>query len=880
MRRRATHCMVIAAFVVLAMVQTSAGDAVSADSLWPAIDLSGLPVYGGAQGSQAGPDIAWGSTCYLAVWADERTGSWRIYATRVAADGTLLDPDGIVLFAGGGPQGQPAVAFDGENWMVVWVAWPSIAGVRVAQDGTVLDATPFAIDSAQSGDQSIDPPRIAFDGTNFLVMYGMTQCMYYDPEFMQCLDWDDHLMGRFVSPEGAVGLAMFYYALPNVTNYGHDIAFDGTTYLYVWAYEGSGGWPYKVYAQFIDAMGGLFGSPFQLWSGYAAPAGVGLAHIEGPGYLVAWSDAGYGDLDVHFARVWDNGSYMLGGGLLIGGEQSHPAVCALDSLYVVAWRDLRSPTEPAVYAARVDTLGASQNSTGVRISDAGGLASCAAASHGNVALVAWDDYASGSTAADVFAARFDSAGTVLDPEAVRLAPGTNGERPARVASDGTNYLMVWEDSRGEDAPDIYCARVDGDGTVLDESGVPVASGAGYQTDPEVSFDGVNYLVVWKDVPGGESDGDVRCARVTTSAVVLDPSGITVAATAAQEIDPSVCFDGENHLVVWNSGSTVRAARVSPAGAVLDPLGISVASSAFAFYGLSAARGDTASLITYVYSSNIYGRRVSRDGVVMDVTPISVATHANGESWPEAAFAGGQWLVTWQRYGGTSTGQDIYAGRVTAAGAPIDGAGGFVVSTATGYQSDPTVCFDGEDFLVAWSDARSGSGYDVYCARVGTDGALEDAAGISAGALAGDQLTPSLAAGSAGEALLIYSSYEGDEGAHRIWGNRWTPVPEWAGVDGGAVIGRPVLYQNRPNPFNPRTTIRFTLPVDGRVSLDVYDAAGRRVAGLMNDELMTSGAHTAEWNGMDDAGHGVASGVYFVRLTQAGVSAETRVVLVR
>jgi hypothetical protein len=586
---------------------------------------------------------------------------------------------------------------------------------------------------------------------------------------------------------------------------------------------------------------------------------------------------------VRFARVREDGWYMIGS-LLIGpvvGEQSHPAVCALDSTYVVTWRDLREPTNPAVYAARVDTLASSLDSTGVRLSDAGGLTTCGAASHGNVALLAWDDHAAGGTTADVFAARFDSTGTVLDDPALLLAPGENSERPARVAFDGTNYLLVWEDTRGDDAPDIYCARADAEGVLLDESGVLVAGGAGPQTDPEVSFDGDNYLVVWKDVPAGETDGDVRCARVTTSAVVLDSPGIAVAVTSAEETDPSVCFDGENHVVAWNSGSAVKAARVSPSGIVLDPSGVTVAASALAGSGLNAAAGDTSSLLTYAYNYNIYGKRLSRDGAVLDATPIAVATHANGEYSPEATFAGGQWLVAWQRYGGYGSGQDIYAGRVTAAGTPLDGSSGFVVSSAAGHQSDPTVCFDGEDFLVAWSDGRpSGSGNDVYCARVGTNGVVHDASGISAGALAGDQLTPSLAAGSAGEALLVYSSFESAAAAFRIWGNRWTPVPEWAGVDDGTALGRPVLYQNQPNPFNPRTTIRFTVPVDGPVSMEVYDAAGRRVARLLEGEPVTSGPHSVEWNGTDDVGHGVASGVYFVKLTQAGVSAEVRAVLLR
>jgi hypothetical protein len=71
-----------------------------------------------------------------------------------------------------------------------------------------------------------------------------------------------------------------------------------------------------------------------------------------------------------------------------------------------------------------------------------------------------------------------------------------------------------------------------------------------------------------------------------------------------------------------------------------------------------------------------------------------------------------------------------------------------------------------------------------------------------------------------------------------------------------------LVGNYPNPFNPETTIRYELPEDVHVQLEVYDMLGRRVA-LLVDELQRSGSHAARFNGAD-----LASGVYLYRL-QAG-----------
>ena len=75
----------------------------------------------------------------------------------------------------------------------------------------------------------------------------------------------------------------------------------------------------------------------------------------------------------------------------------------------------------------------------------------------------------------------------------------------------------------------------------------------------------------------------------------------------------------------------------------------------------------------------------------------------------------------------------------------------------------------------------------------------------------------------------------------------------------------VLEQNYPNPFNPSTTIRFSLPLDKKVSVKVYDIAGRLVRTLVNDRLLSQGAHEVTWDGTNDAGVSVASGTYLYAL---------------
>ena len=90
----------------------------------------------------------------------------------------------------------------------------------------------------------------------------------------------------------------------------------------------------------------------------------------------------------------------------------------------------------------------------------------------------------------------------------------------------------------------------------------------------------------------------------------------------------------------------------------------------------------------------------------------------------------------------------------------------------------------------------------------------------------------------------------------------------------AIPSRIVLDQNSPNPFNATTRIRFGLPATARVTLEIYNVRGERVATLLQDEQRPAGYHSVVWNGTNHAGRLVASGVYLCRM-RAGAAALTR-----
>ena len=88
-----------------------------------------------------------------------------------------------------------------------------------------------------------------------------------------------------------------------------------------------------------------------------------------------------------------------------------------------------------------------------------------------------------------------------------------------------------------------------------------------------------------------------------------------------------------------------------------------------------------------------------------------------------------------------------------------------------------------------------------------------------------------------------------------------------------------LLGNHPNPFNPSTSISYAINVDGFVSLKVYNSLGQEVANLVN-EFQTAGVKSATWNGRNDAGSTVASGLYFYRLTAGNVVLTEKMMLMK
>lgn len=732
---------------------------------------------------QSGPAAAFDGEQYLVVWTDDRrtvplfgTGN-NVFGARVKRDGTLLDPGGLLLAEPlpGSEQdirgSTPAVAFDGTRFIVIWEGADDARDAfftRVRRDGTSLDPEGIRLPAFFGGVGL--PPAIACDGagTCLAVRTNFSEEDEPGPEGFSILG------GVLLRGGAVVGTVPIRIADAPAAPRLAAVAWSGREFLVVWEDLRSG--EGDIFGARVRRDGTVLdpdGFPIT-----TAPGDQGNPDVAWTGsrFLVVWEDrsGGEGATDVRAARVTSSATVLDGGGFPIStaaGDQTQPHVDDGDGTTLVVWTDTRTG-HPRLRGTRVegdDVL----DSSGFTISRSLFTQdSPDVVFGGGRFLVPFAAMREGAETRTVLASRVETDGDVLDDSAIRVMTGAPAQRTPTAAFGGGNYLVAWQDFRDDAGPHIRAARVRPDGSVIEQNGLRLPSAPG-ASDPAVTFDGRNFLVVWLE-PGADADTTaIRAARVSTSGSVLDSGGILIATTlTSAEMRVEVASGGGRSLVVWadalgtpGSGSDVRAARVTRDGAVLDPGGFRVSplereqlDPAVAFVGgrfLVVYRDRL--LTTPVISDELRATRVTTDGAVLDPAGIFIAT---GPRTPAIASSGSQALVVWSFNPPGTFELNILGARVTADGSVLD-PGGFPVSSAEGSQTSPAVTFDGTRYWVAWEDSRRDSFRlpDLFGARVRTDGTVLDPDGVPLSTERfTEELTPALASDGRGDSALFYSRF--------------------------------------------------------------------------------------------------------------------------
>ena len=803
-----------------------------------------------APDEQCSPSVAFDGTNYFVVWGDYHLGA--VVGTRVTQNGEVLDTSGIMIAEAYGmwEENGPAIAFGNGNYFVIWEdeIYANIFGVRVNTMGAILDTTPIVICSSYFYHYQ---PSVTFGGSNYFVAWTEERA-----------DYD--IYGARVSPDGVV---LDPASIPICWAYNDQIKpaviFGEDDYLVVWEdYRGD----------YCDIYGSRVNTAGQVLD----PAGIPISiadndqfypalTFDGNNYFVVWEDCRNGfDLDIFGARVTQTGTVLDSTGIVISTafeNQYSPSVSFDGTNYFAVWEDERAGY--AIYGVRIDTAGMVLDTSGICVITSENENSFPFVAFGSANyLVAWTDF---RTDGDIYSARVDTQGTVLDPNGFLLTMQINSQHEPKIAFDGTNYLVVWADDRnGSD--DIYGSRVSPAGIILDPGGIPISTANFTQSPCQIIFSGNQYFVIWIDNRAGNSD--IYGSRISTDGIVLDTAGIPISTATDEQNNPQVVFEGDNYFVVWedwrNGAPDIYGARITLEGEVLEPDGIPISTATDGQYSPQVTFGGNTYFVVWEDWRNnyndIYGARVTLDGDVLEPDGIPISTAIYDQLSPQVTFGGNTYFVVWEDSRNNNY-YDIYCSRITVAGVVLEPDGIPISIDTADYQSSPQVILSGNDYFVVWEVESIGSfEYDIYGARVNQAGVVIDSFAVSN--QPGSQYYPALACGNGNQVLITYQGwtdeYQGmTYNTYRIWGKFYPFVTGISEDNSKVTLQSAKLFEVYPNPARSFLAIHLPQSAD-RQKLKIFDVSGK-----LEKEIATP---TARNDAMVKISlKGINPGIYFLRL---------------
>lgn len=345
-------------------------------------------------------------------------------------------------------------------------------------------------------------------------------------------------------------------------------------------------------------------------------------------------------------------------------------------------------------------------------------------------LVVWNDYRAGVSSPQLYAAIVSQSGVLsgefpissgmglpLDPRSQRL----------QVASDGSNWLVVWSDDRAN-GPGIRGCILSTQGAILGGNDFLIASTPGTVVeDPLVAFNGLDYVVAWQDVPYNAAGGSqVYCTRVTSAGVVATPFALPSDFTP---INQALLFlapqkpSGDALLVYRDNGETpavTRSVRVTPDGSLRDPGGTVLFKESIAEGGfgrpIGAAFVDSAwhvlSSFDQTEDSSVYLHKLDTNSTI---TPpggvfavMGLGPTGLGVDQYAPVFAGAaEWLFV-RNEKINNTVYHLLGKRVTFAGEDKDSVPFQIDGSTQGVLRNAVAAQAGSTFLVAWLDGRLGT----------------------------------------------------------------------------------------------------------------------------------------------------------------------------
>lgn len=275
----------------------AAHDEITAQLFSPTGSLIGPRVSTGRFGGF--PRTAFDGTNYLMIWEDVVNSANHIYGQFISRSGALVRTSFAISSASGNQfmDSVNHVAFDGTNYLVVWRDERNGSGNRdiygqlVSPAGTLFGSEiPIATQA-----ENEQEPSTAFDGTNYLVIWQSKRAA--PPEL-----YDTY--GKLISKAGVPGTAFIISQSPSARHNPTSLAFDGTNYLAVWNRDIGPGFPspedWDIYARLVTRSGTFVGIEFAITTAAGSQISFGTTVFDGTSFLVSWVDAPTGSIGSRF----------------------------------------------------------------------------------------------------------------------------------------------------------------------------------------------------------------------------------------------------------------------------------------------------------------------------------------------------------------------------------------------------------------------------------------------------------------------------------------------------------------------------------------------------------------------------------------------------
>lgn len=398
-------------------------------------------------------------------------------------------------------------------------------------------------------------------------------------------------------------------------------------------------------------------------------------------------------------------------------------------------------------------------------------------------ILAWLDQRAVSGTSQVYAQRLSASGVPLwAANGIPVCTATGTRLRLIAAPDGAGgAFFAWNDQRAGNS-DVYVQRVSANGAALwTANGVNVAVNTADQFLGSLVPDGAGgVFVAWFDARSGVSTRDIYTQHVNAAgSVLLGVGGLALCTATLDQASPEGASDGAGGAIfAWFDGRTgtgdIYAQRVTSAGSLAwTANGVAVCNAA-GTQGNVEVLADGVGGAIFCWGDNrgtnsdIYAQRINSAGTLLwsaASAGVAICLAASDQYFPLLVSDGaGGAVIAWNDFRNTTSGEDVYAQRISSAGAPMWTADGVPVCTATGIQSVEALVADGANgAIVSWYDYRSGTGdTDAYAQRLGPTGVTQwtSNGAVIAGGLASQSEITAVSDGSGG-AILAFDDGAGN-----------------------------------------------------------------------------------------------------------------------